>query len=48
MVDEKQILDLLEPLFKQYSEERNKDEKFGDFVIRKGIISPAKEISVVK
>ncbi|MCU4166268.1 NADPH-dependent assimilatory sulfite reductase hemoprotein subunit [Carboxylicivirga caseinilyticus] len=48
MVDEDEILSLLEPLFKQYSEERLSGERFGDFVIRKKIISPANEIKVVK
>nr|WP_321408748.1 NADPH-dependent assimilatory sulfite reductase hemoprotein subunit [uncultured Carboxylicivirga sp.] len=48
MVDENEILSLLEPLFKQYSEERLSGERFGDFVVRKEIISPANEIKVVK
>nr|WP_321451109.1 NADPH-dependent assimilatory sulfite reductase hemoprotein subunit [uncultured Carboxylicivirga sp.] len=48
MVNEEEILSLLEPLLKQYSEERNEAEKFGDFVIRKAIVNPAKEVSVIK
>ncbi len=38
MVDEKEILELLEPLFEQYANEREKGEKFGHFVVRKGVV----------
>ncbi len=37
-VDEQTILKELDPLFKRYSEEKNADEAFGDFVVRKNII----------
>ena len=38
-IDENQILDEIDSLFKIYSKESNKDELFGDFLIRKNIIS---------
>ncbi len=38
-IGEEEILDTLKPIFKQYAKERNKDEHFGDFVIRAGIIN---------
>lgn len=38
MLDEAAILRELEPLIGAYARERNRDEHFGDFVIRKGII----------
>lgn len=37
-INEQQILDELEPLLKDYSESRDGQERFGDFVIRKGHI----------
>lgn len=40
MVDESEILDVLKPLLKDYSESRQKDERFGDFVIRKQYVKP--------
>ncbi|MEO1259452.1 MAG: NADPH-dependent assimilatory sulfite reductase hemoprotein subunit [Bacteroidota bacterium] len=35
MVDEKTILETLEPIIADYAKNRNKNERFGDFVIRK-------------
>jgi sulfite reductase (NADPH) hemoprotein beta-component len=37
-INEQQILDELNPLFKDYADQRSKGEFFGDFVIRKGYI----------
>ncbi|KAJ1827635.1 Sulfite reductase [NADPH] subunit beta, partial [Coemansia sp. RSA 2599] len=37
-VNEEQILELLTPIIKQYALERSEGERFGDFVIRKGIV----------
>ncbi|KNC80432.1 hypothetical protein SARC_07203 [Sphaeroforma arctica JP610] len=37
-VNEAQILELIEPIFKQYASDRHHGETFGDFVIRAGII----------
>ncbi|KAJ1725019.1 Sulfite reductase [NADPH] subunit beta [Coemansia erecta] len=37
-VNEEQILELLTPIIKQYALERTDGERFGDFVIRKGIV----------
>ncbi|KAI8324322.1 thiamine diphosphate-binding protein [Martensiomyces pterosporus] len=37
-VTEEQILEVLTPIIKQYAVERNDGERFGDFVIRKGIV----------
>ncbi|GAA5860920.1 hypothetical protein JCM3774_003188 [Rhodotorula dairenensis] len=42
-VDEKEILDILRPMIKSYAHERLDGEHFGDFVIRKGIISATTE-----
>lgn len=39
-INEQQILDELNPLFKDYADQRSKGEFFGDFVIRKGYIRP--------
>lgn len=41
-VNEDEILALLRPMIKAYALERNDGERFGDFVIRKGIISATK------
>jgi len=48
MATEEEILALLEPLFKHYSEERKKGERFGDFVVRMGVVDAAKELSVIR
>lgn len=37
-VDEKEILDILDPMIHRYSKEREKGEHFGDFVIRAGYV----------
>ncbi len=37
-VDEAKILKLLDPLFKRYAKERKPGERFGDFVIRVGVV----------
>ncbi|KAK4705861.1 sulfite reductase (NADPH) hemoprotein beta-component, partial [Phenoliferia sp. Uapishka_3] len=42
-VNEDEILALLKPMIKSYALERNDGEHFGDFVIRKGIISATRE-----
>jgi len=39
-VTEDQIIALLTPLFQQFAAEREKGEKFGNFVVRKGIVKP--------
>ena len=38
-INEAQILEELEPIFESYSAEREKDEFFGDFVIRQGYVN---------
>ncbi len=38
-VDEKTILDTLKPMIEQFAAERNKNEYFGDFLLRQGIVS---------
>jgi len=39
-VNEEQILAILRPLLRRYASERNNGEKFGDWVIRAGVIEP--------
>jgi sulfite reductase (NADPH) hemoprotein beta-component len=39
-VDEKRILELLEPIFMRYAKERQEGEHFGDFTIRAGYVKP--------
>jgi len=41
-VTEDQIISILTPIFGRYSQEREKNEKFGDFLIRKKIVKPMK------
>lgn len=41
-VSEDDILTILRPMIKAYAQERLDGEHFGDFVIRKGIISATK------
>jgi sulfite reductase (NADPH) hemoprotein beta-component len=42
-IQEAEILDILRPLLKQYAAEREEGERFGDFVIRKGVIVKTEE-----
>ncbi len=42
-VDEQEIINILRPMIKSYAHERLDGEHFGDFVIRKGIISATTE-----
>ncbi|EMC91738.1 hypothetical protein BAUCODRAFT_302787 [Baudoinia panamericana UAMH 10762] len=42
-IKEEEILDIMKPLLKRYALERNDGERFGDFVIRIGMIKPTKE-----
>lgn len=39
-VGKARILELLEPLLIRYANEREQDERFGDFVIRAGVVKP--------
>jgi sulfite reductase (NADPH) hemoprotein beta-component len=39
-VDEAQILAALEPLVASYAAERRTDERFGDFLVRTGVVAP--------
>lgn len=42
-IKEEEILDIMKPTLKRYALERNEGERFGDFVIRIGMIKPTKE-----
>ena len=42
-IKEEEILEIVKPMFARYAKERNDGEKFGDFVIRVGIIKPTVE-----
>ncbi|ODV98424.1 hypothetical protein PACTADRAFT_185046 [Pachysolen tannophilus NRRL Y-2460] len=42
-IKEDEILDILKPLFKKWSLERQDGEHFGDFLIRTGVIKPTTE-----
>lgn len=42
-IKEEEILDIMKPLMKRYAIERNEGEKFGDFVVRIGMIKPTTE-----
>lgn len=42
-IKEEEILDILKPLFKKWSLERNEGEPFGDFCIRTGVINETTE-----
>ncbi|CAK9002770.1 unnamed protein product [Durusdinium trenchii] len=41
-VSEDEIIKILTPIFGQYAKEKEKSERFGDFVVRKGIIKEMK------
>lgn len=41
-VGKARILELLDPLLMRYAKERNDGERFGDFVIRAGVVKPTK------
>lgn len=47
MLDEKQILIELSHLIGLYAEEREPNERFGDFIIRKEIVQPSQIVQVV-
>jgi sulfite reductase (NADPH) hemoprotein beta-component len=38
-IDETTLLDSLDPLFRQYAEQRDAGERFGDFLIRSGVVT---------
>jgi sulfite reductase (NADPH) hemoprotein beta-component len=42
-IKEEEILSIMKPLLKRYALERNEGERFGDFVIRSGVIVATKE-----
>ena len=42
-IQETEILEIMKPLLKRYALERQEGERFGDFVIRIGLIKPTKE-----
>jgi len=48
MVGEQQIIELLEPLFARYANERNSNERFGDFVVRQQIVKKAQQVSIIR
>lgn len=48
MLDEEAILKELSVIIPQYAEEREAGEKFGDFVIRKGIVKAKPQVKVLK
>ncbi|CAJ1412871.1 unnamed protein product [Effrenium voratum] len=42
-VSEDEIIKILTPIFSRYSKEKEKHERFGDFVVRKEIVKPMKD-----
>lgn len=42
-IKEEEILGIMKPLMKRYALERNEGERFGDFVVRIGMIKPTTE-----
>ncbi len=48
MVSEADILQLLEPLFESYAQKRKVDERFGDYLIRTGVIEVSQSVEIVK
>lgn len=47
-LNEDQILAELKPLIAQYAFERNANERFGDFIIRKEIVKPSNSVKIAK
>ncbi|ASB48153.1 assimilatory sulfite reductase (NADPH) hemoprotein subunit [Alkalitalea saponilacus] len=47
MLDEQAILAELSEIIPKYAEERNKGERFGDFVVRKGIVKSGQTIKTI-
>ncbi|MBR8534233.1 NADPH-dependent assimilatory sulfite reductase hemoprotein subunit [Carboxylicivirga sediminis] len=48
MVSEADILQLLEPLFERYAGERTEKERFGDFLVRTGVIKASQQVQTIK
>ncbi len=48
MVSEADILQLLEPLFESYAGERAAKERFGDFLVRTGVIVASQQVQTIK
>ncbi len=48
MVSEEEILALLDPLFEQYAQSRLENERFGDFIVRQGIVDAPKVVKVIR
>ncbi|MBS2213421.1 NADPH-dependent assimilatory sulfite reductase hemoprotein subunit [Carboxylicivirga mesophila] len=48
MVSEADILQLLEPLFESYAGERAVKERFGDFLVRTGVIVASQQVQTIK
>ncbi|WP_439182348.1 NADPH-dependent assimilatory sulfite reductase hemoprotein subunit [Carboxylicivirga taeanensis] len=48
MVSEADILQLLEPLFESYAGERAAKERFGDFLVRTGVIEASQQVQSIK
>ena len=42
-IEEEEILEIMKPLLARYAKERKEEERFGDFVIRIGMIKPTTE-----
>ncbi len=47
-IDEAEILSILEILLARYAKEREKGEKFGDFIIRKEIVKPSNSVKIAR
>lgn len=47
-IDEAEILSNLEILLARYAKEREKGEKFGDFIIRKEIVKPSNSVKIAR
>ena len=46
MLDEEGILKELSVLLSRYANERQPGERFGDFTVRTGIVSPSQSVTV--